>query len=45
MKTTELFPLKVYPFLFNYITVELQHLWNYENMFETGAVLANECLS
>ena len=27
-------------------TVELQwleHLWNYENMFETGVVRANEC--
>ena len=27
-------------------TVELQwleHLWNHENMFETGAVRANEC--
>ena len=29
-------------------TVELQwfeHLWNHENMFETGVVRANECLS
>ena len=29
-------------------TVELQwleHLWNPENMFETGVVRANECLS
>ena len=29
-------------------TVELQwleHLWNYENMFETGVVRANECYS
>ena len=28
------------------ITVELQwleHLWNHENMFETGVVRANEC--
>ena len=27
-------------------TVELQwleHLWNHENMFETGVVRANEC--
>ena len=21
----------------------LEHLWNYENMFETGVVRANEC--
>ena len=29
-------------------TVELQwleHLWNHENMFETGVVRANECYS
>ena len=23
----------------------LEHFWNHENMFETGAVRANECLS
>ena len=23
----------------------LQHLWNHENMFETGVVRDNECLS
>ena len=31
-----------------FITVELQwleHLWNHENMFETGLVRANECKS
>ena len=30
------------------VTVELQllkHLWNHENMFETGVVRANECNS
>ena len=30
------------------VTVELQwleHLWDHENMFETGVVRANECLS
>ena len=30
----------------NSFTVELQrleHLWDYENMFETGVVRANEC--
>ena len=32
----------------NYYTVELQwleHLWNHENMVETGVVRANECYS
>ena len=38
-------PLSIY-FIIN--TVELQwleHLWDHENMFETGVVRANECLS
>ena len=41
MRIKQLLPLKDYPF-----TVELkwlEHLWNHENMFETGAVRANEC--
>ena len=35
-----------YSLYINTITVEhqwLEHLWNHENMFETGVVLANEC--
>ena len=43
-------PLDFYQVYFSMIcrhnTVELQwlgHLWNYENMFETGVVRANEC--
>ena len=42
----ELLPLKWYPFNLN--TVELQwlmHLWNHENMFQTGVVRASESLS